>query len=134
MQSFLVILILGFLAIACSNNSGRVSANIIPSVGKRGEVSNLRAQKTTNGSEICLFSNDTVCVDFTGIQWSSEQIHNICVYYQGSVTQSSCADGDIVAECILNKGLASEALIKYYLPITRENASVDCDQANGILH
>jgi hypothetical protein len=124
------------MALACSN----ISENSIDKIKVIQSINHLDLSKGTNEImikaervETCILSDDNICVEFTGSQWSSDQIKNLCVYYQGIIVFKSCKNDDLIAECILNKGLANEAEMKYYSAITRENAAVDCNQANGIL-
>lgn len=136
MKSLILVFIVSFLAFACSNKSGGGGGggnnNAFGPGNQKGGGNQPFGENEARG-ETCLFTNGTICAEFIGTQWTSEQIHNVCTYYQGQISQVVCKANNIVAECILNKGLANEALLKYYSPISRDNAAADCNQANGIL-
>jgi hypothetical protein len=136
MRKLLLISTLVFMAVAFSNKSGGGTGsgeiNRFSPGGNKSKDQNGILNQSGRKGENCLFADGNLCVEFAGRQWSSEQIRIVCADYQGTIAQSSCRAGSIIGECTLNKGLENEAVMKYYTPITRANAALDCDSSNGI--
>jgi hypothetical protein len=134
MKNVFLIFMVVLMVFACSKKSGSGGGKSTNTgFGPGGNKPNDGGGPASTGKgETCLFAGGDLCVEFTGSQWDSNQIQIVCADYQGTIAQVSCKAGGIIAECILNKGLQNEAVMKYYTPITRDNAALDCDRANGI--
>jgi hypothetical protein len=138
MRNLLVLILPIVFIFACSKKSGGGSGgnNSFAPGGKNGAPggpgTGNPSETGVGKGEICTFVGKNICVEFTGANWNSQEIQNICVYYQGSVVRGACPVSGGVGDCVLNRGYENEAIMKYYPPISRGAAAADCNEANGI--